>query len=926
MTEVAPKLTTGSYGESLVRVAFQRIGWAPPAKIDQDIGDDLMTFARDKSVSDQPDVTYDLSAPVFMQVKSSPTEYLTPTHTLKGRSGWWFTEPDTDHFDHWLMFGLPYLLVLQDTKHEIAYWVHVTNPSIVTTGKGRKIFVPADQRVEDSLEALNAIATAHRSNPLEGSAWAGAFVDLTPAALLRNALIMPRLVAPHPNRPPAKITYEQAVAMLLRNRGSDLRHLADKGFCPAPTEWESHKRWGWRFVAAIQAVVTGTDSTALDVLATASDPKKLAYERDACNVVRACVAHTEDRTSDAVSMLGIQRYTKPADRGWLHAHRAHMLLELDQPKAAAMAAQDALVALKALDGDLSVSAIRGGCAAILYSVAGYGVGDLEKTISAQDNAGSWWRAQDVSYALGRDLTARFNGWAGDRSIRFASSDALSELNSAAWNAAFSATWGSWRHLTFQIAQLVFTTTNEPASVGVALNQLAQTGQKSETRDAANNLWAGGPLTSLQTVVTAFATNPWPKRAEGPAMAVFANGGDLLVAELADHVVARILGVLETDGPVRQHSGGWANRWSEIDSALSRLLSAASMTSHNACAELISSNFGGPISQAACLVRIASHLQLPALGGEMLTRLHDAATSRDDLYRLQLLELLGPHHITAVETLRGLADAGSVPAFRSLLIVGSTAKEDFLALGRSAGAAVQQSLADAARLAYGHGSNDDLLDLALAAFHTGSNRLWKQVTDALAAGTLPKDQVYLSVEMLAQHFTELPPHVQGRLRKMAPSLTAVDAFFGGANNFAGAVTALMVAAGIPSDLEILNAFLKFRRTDPAALVKLLSLWSTPHNRSFLTILSVDPDPQVRAAAAFGVVDLASRNPEHATEMAALMTTALNLSDGVLMHRAVAQALEEYPSPAFDAIRIQLKDHPSALVRNHLNLASPSRANT
>jgi len=307
MTEVAPKLTTGSYGESLVRVAFQRIGWAPPAKIDQDIGDDLMTFARDKSVSDQPDVTYDLSAPVFMQVKSSPTEYLTPTHTLKGRSGWWFTEPDTDHFDHWLMFGLPYLLVLQDTQHEIAYWVHVTNPSIVTTGKGRKIFVPADQRVEDSLEALNAIATAHRSNPLEGSAWAGAFVDLTPAALLRNALIMPRLVAPHPNRTPAKITYEQAVAMLLRNRGSDLRHLANKGFCPTPTEWESHKRWGWRFVAAIQAVLTGTDSSALDVLATASDPKKLAYERDACDVVRACVAHTEDRTSDAVALLGIQR-------------------------------------------------------------------------------------------------------------------------------------------------------------------------------------------------------------------------------------------------------------------------------------------------------------------------------------------------------------------------------------------------------------------------------------------------------------------------------------------------------------------------------------------------------------------------------------------------------------------------------------------
>ncbi|WP_133753262.1 DUF4365 domain-containing protein [Naumannella halotolerans] len=83
-----------------------------------------------------------MGAPVFMQVKGSPTEYLKPANKRKGEPGWWFDESGTYHFDHWLSFGLPYLLVLVDTTNQIAYWAEVTGDAIVSTGKGRKIFVP----------------------------------------------------------------------------------------------------------------------------------------------------------------------------------------------------------------------------------------------------------------------------------------------------------------------------------------------------------------------------------------------------------------------------------------------------------------------------------------------------------------------------------------------------------------------------------------------------------------------------------------------------------------------------------------------------------------------------------------------------------------------------------------------------------------
>lgn len=110
----------------------------------------------------------------MVQVKSSDEDYAEASQGPDGQSGWWYYESDTAHFDHWVRYGLPYLLVLHDVGSATSYWVHVTGDAIDSTGKGRKIFVPKAQKLdESSRDALLQVAVQPRANVLEGSAWDG---------------------------------------------------------------------------------------------------------------------------------------------------------------------------------------------------------------------------------------------------------------------------------------------------------------------------------------------------------------------------------------------------------------------------------------------------------------------------------------------------------------------------------------------------------------------------------------------------------------------------------------------------------------------------------------------------------------------------------------------------------------------------------
>jgi hypothetical protein len=90
--------------------------------------------------------------------------------------------------------------VLHDLEADASYWAHVTPDAVKSTGKGAKILVLKENKIDVAhREPLLRIAATTRSGlPLEGSAWTGP-ETLLPKDLLRHALIVPRLVAPHPN-------------------------------------------------------------------------------------------------------------------------------------------------------------------------------------------------------------------------------------------------------------------------------------------------------------------------------------------------------------------------------------------------------------------------------------------------------------------------------------------------------------------------------------------------------------------------------------------------------------------------------------------------------------------------------------------------------------------------------------------------------
>jgi len=919
-TPVHPTTKKGSRGELKAAVIFADIGWAPPVKLSEDIGTDLVTFARDTAAPEDKDDAWDLGAPVFMQVKGSDIEYLKPAKKRKNKPGWWFAESDTYHFDHWLSFGLPYLLVLVDTKNQIGYWAEVTGAAIVSTGKGRKIFVPAEQKVDDNgAEALTRIAVSRRKYALEGTAWHGTLNDLAPADRLRNALVLPRLVAPHPNRSIDALTFEQAAAMVMRNRFSELAHSMKVGEWPKAEDWKTHRDWGWRFVHALRELVAEGVSNRFKELAAEA---RHGFERDACLIVQACADYTCGGAQSAVEGLKPAPASKPADRGWLEVQRAAVLLELDKPAEAVDAAKKALVATRSLDGDLSVSAIRGAAASLLYSLAGLAAGDLQATINAQDNAGNWWRAQDVSWALEKDLKYRFEDWTSNGAVHFVSSTAGEDLATAAWNAAFSGSWASWRHLTAMNARLSLTSSeSDPLRAAAALEALIFTGDKKAAKDTARKIWLDGPLETLRPLANVAAHRSWTKRDEGPTMVVLAQAGDLLDPASADHVVQRIVELLETEGHLRVHGQAWTFRWSEADGALRRVLKAATSKSHKIVADLIAGDFATcDDSVADAHLRVANALATAGIGGRRLTRLLRAAIQRDDHYAIGLLETIASESPAAMAELRRRANKGDMNAVRSLLVAGSTDHDDFHALGRSAAKTVRVMVAnargtDGTRVISGY-VNDQLDDLTLAALNTNDTRLWKVVTDALEACVIEETQQQRAVRRLASRFQSLPPHVQRKLKKLAPTLhgPSLGISIGGSHNeYAAAVALLRIAAGTVPDLEVEALLLNERRNDPIGFVRALAAWNSERKLPFLATMIVDDNPAVRGQAAFSIVEHAHHYPSDRERAVAVMRSALMQETGGALPDGLAQALASYPAEEFALLEVELRSHPSAIIR-------------
>lgn len=213
---------TGTAGASEVAAEFQRFGWGATENSPHDLGTDLFLAVRDER-------RFDLGLIVGAQVKAGSSYFGEPKYDNDGElEGWWYREANREHFDAWLSHTLPHLIVLRDMEARVSYWAHVTADAVASTGKGAKLLVPCTQVVSaGQRDALLEVAKTQRpSVPWEGSIWTAGSA-LSPHQLLRHALVVPRLVAPHPNAGvTGGLTPEQGVAMLMQARLSQFDRFA----------------------------------------------------------------------------------------------------------------------------------------------------------------------------------------------------------------------------------------------------------------------------------------------------------------------------------------------------------------------------------------------------------------------------------------------------------------------------------------------------------------------------------------------------------------------------------------------------------------------------------------------------------------------------------------------------------------------------
>ncbi|MBR7830409.1 DUF4365 domain-containing protein [Actinospica sp. MGRD01-02] len=149
---------TGESGENgVAKLVMERLGWCARRQGNPDVGIDMQIEVG----AGDGDATARL---LGVQVKSGPSAFKEPA---ADGSGWVF-RMDLEHLDYWLNYPLPVILVLYDIDREVGYWQHITSQTVSDTGKGFKILVPNNQRIDaDSADALAALAERAGANGLQ---------------------------------------------------------------------------------------------------------------------------------------------------------------------------------------------------------------------------------------------------------------------------------------------------------------------------------------------------------------------------------------------------------------------------------------------------------------------------------------------------------------------------------------------------------------------------------------------------------------------------------------------------------------------------------------------------------------------------------------------------------------------------------------
>jgi hypothetical protein len=915
---------TAAKAIAAVKGDFIDIGWGPMENDHHDIGTDLVVWVRDARL-------FDLGLVVGVQVKGDSkgdsSYFGEPARDDGEVIGWWYREDDRSHFDAWAASSVPHLLVLHNLKTDISYWLHVTADEVVETGKGAKVLVPRTNTIDGThLGELMEIAAAGRPRvSWEGSAWSGA-IPVPPDGRYRFALIVPRLVAPHPNAGVSGGLDEAgALALATQARLRDLERLCrEVDGVPEMAEAEESEGWGWRFVGGLARYVLRNEA---DSLLTRSEDAPDAAARSAAAAAGACALLDLARPEEALELIEAALApddAEPVDYAWLCMQQARIWIEIGHVDKARASAFELLAIGRTAGDDVTATAIAGAAAGLIFRTSAPSENALQQAIAGGDTAAGWWRSQLLAWGLGELVERDFDSWTQDSSVTIGAEDAAGRhLKAASLTANHVGEQGAWRHARGLLARHELMPLNrhaDPSEAAAGIELLRVAGDSKAIKTACRKLAADGPAEALRIAGGALRPECSTKTTALADLTLLERCGDLLDSDAADRMVDWLLTTLADPHPfVERITPTFLVEVQCVESLAGIVAAAGQHAQAAAVAVLLELPPQGNQIMASAWAKVLLALPSETWDEENTHDLGPRADAHNFVLRDAMLSIAARFDEGVREQLREEARTGSTRALGALGDVTELPTDVAAGLIAQLGEAVRDQISEARSGTHGMGE-DIARNLALLNLWHPEVADWEPLFEQLAEPVVIAEHKRGAVALLAEVPEQIPASIREHLGSLATNLVRNPAptspFFGEGEALLGASVKLALALGALEETESRERLLDLMagsEQERRWAAHAIAVRGVPAEAPLLIGLLQDGDPNVRAIAAGAMAQLQAR--ACSDDLADRALERALKDPGTWVAASVVGTLEGEAklSQESEAIVVELKSHPSAHVR-------------
>lgn len=912
---------TGAEGQLVVEQQFVSLNWGVARNpIEHDLGTDLWVMARDERL-------FDLGAMLGVQIKTGQSWFRSPKHDESGQVvGWWFADSDGEHFKYWRDHNVPHILVLHDPESGKSYWVSATADRFVSTGRGSKILVPAEQGIDKAhLPSLLAAALGQRKpSRWEGSAFQRSEPILRPDRL-RYALLTPRLIAPHPNRTVEGYEADEAIALLAKMRVGELSpsrspyretKAPDLEQCRASTNWE------WRFYAALHAALLGGSDRGIDAICDLIDATDARpHERAAAATAASSLLVESGQPGIALELLDrliAADVCEPTDHAWLLLHRARCLVELGDLQQALELAVEVQGLRAVAPHDPTAMAIVGAAADLIFSACLWESGSVADAVTGRDTLAAWWRTQEVAWGLQEKAREDFKDWADDESATGrggASDKTWLHLRAATLIAGFTGHHITWRAASSMLAQRAIATANSETDALVpALTLLRHTGDSETLKLAIRRLLRTGPVGAVQEAAKAIDFQSSTRTGLYADITAVTESADVLTAEEAGRHLRWAIEVLENPSALaeRLHPN-----FEILDAVLAMLAELIPVLSSSDLRKLLDHVIALPVqadqSIAHSYAAVVREIPMTAWSDDDLAALKNRPPDNFELERALRIVLAAADQDIRHGLKEQIATNGDLAALEAF---GDVRDLDDATATRLVAELSAKILQEVAELRSGQSTvrtHSFAATLVLINHWHPEQANWPPVLDLLRTARSSSRHLTKPLENLRNLSPSIPVDLAGEFEEVLRSVmtsppTAITKFMGNPDVRGDAAAALeAIRPSAVSDVELWDLMdgCENQRVGAAIVV---GLRRQPENLNVIAALARDTSQWVRAVVANQLMGWIDDNV--AAEEASFLVCRLITDSGTLVAKMVAVRLDGLPhTPAADRIVETLESQPS-----------------